>query len=202
MFCKHFSSYFPINVSKNKKLHRRSIRKNEKTQKNHLFRWFKISNGADNGTRTGDMPAGMSSGNWVRAIKKLPIKSNSEFKWSRQWDSNPQPPPWQGGALANWAMSASLSRIGAGGQVRTGTSKGWSLSALAHLSYPRTTPPNKGEYRKYFMISNFSPRYTQTSSSPPEWVFSFYLPWPSFSDRSQQLHPLLHHWNWEHCEPQ
>ena len=27
---------------------------------------------------------------------------------------------------------------GAGGQVRTGTSKGWSLSALAHLSYPRT----------------------------------------------------------------
>lgn len=46
-------------------------------------------------------------------------------------------------------------RIGAGGRVRTGTSKGWSLSALAHLSYPRTTPPNKGEYRKYFMISNF-----------------------------------------------
>ena len=27
---------------------------------------------------------------------------------------------------------------GAGGQVRTGTSKGWSLSALTHLSYPRT----------------------------------------------------------------
>ena len=85
-------------------------------------------------------------------------KDDWNLKWSRQWDSNPQPPPWQGGALANWAMSALILEqrdiiqdhwwvktkilpwcIGAGGRVRTGTSKGWSLSALAHLSYPRTT---------------------------------------------------------------
>ena len=35
---------------------------------------IKLLNGADNGTRTGDMPTGMSSGNWVRAIKKITHK--------------------------------------------------------------------------------------------------------------------------------
>lgn len=63
-------------------------------------------------------------------------------------------------------------RIGAGGRVRTGTSKGWSLSALAHLSYPRTTPPNKGEYRKYFMISNYFNNSLIAFVSTLEFLFS------------------------------
>ena len=90
-------------------------------------------------------------------------------------------------------------RIGAGGRVRTGTSKGWSLSALAHLSYPRTTPPNKGEYRKYFMISNFSPRYTRISSFRPARASFLHSPESSSLDQWRRLHLVLHHWNWEHC---
>ena len=27
----------------------------------------------------------------------------SHKKWRPRWDSNPRPPPWQGGALTNWA---------------------------------------------------------------------------------------------------
>ena len=85
---------------------------------------------------------------------------------------------------------------GAGGRVRTGTSKGWSLSALAHLSYPRTTPPNKGEYRKYFMISNFSPQYTQISSSQPARVsfLNWHQSW--FWDQWRRLHRAWLHQNW------
>ena len=100
---------------------------------------------------------------------------------------------YQGKILCVFCLLFSSTKSnGAGGRVRTGTSKGWSLSALAHLSYPRI----HNEYRNSFMISNFSRQYIRISFSLPARVsfLNWHQQW--FWDQWRQLHRVLLRQNW------
>ncbi len=85
-------------------------------------------------------------------------------KWCNRQDLNLWPPPSQGGVLIQLNYGCMRYENGAGDRVRTDTPKGWSLSTLAQLCYPRKW------YTRYIRME---PRYSMKNTRKVKvfWLF-------------------------------